>query len=141
MTIEITGLANDRMLEGRITKRLDQVLKTLKVAPVSANVAFIDENGPKGGVDTRCALTIRLPYRPTVRVEELSNTPRRAFDLAFPALERALVRYREVDRDRRRRPKKYFVAKRLLAGEERPEAPQAARPSATSTTRRAKKRA
>ncbi len=141
MTIEITGLANDRMLEGRITKRINEVLKTLKVAPISANVAFIDENGPKGGVDTRCALTVRLPYRPTVRVEELSDTPRRAFDLAFPTLERALVRYREVDRDRRRRPKKYFVAKRLLTGEERPEIPSPPRPAAATTPRRAKKRA
>lgn len=137
MTIDITGLRNDRVLEGRITKRLAQALKTLTVAPVSALVAFMDENGPKGGVDTRCALTVRLPYRPSVRVEELADTPRRAFDLAFPALERALVRYREVDRDRRRRPKKYFVAKRLLTGEGRGSTP----PSATTSARRARKRA
>lgn len=138
-TIDITGLRNDRALEGRITKRVGQALETLSVAPVSALVAFVDDNGPKGGVDVRCALTVRLPYRPSVRVEEAADTPRRAFDLAFPALERALVRYREVDRDRRRRPKKYFVAKRLLAGEGSAPMQQAA-PSPPAP-RRARKRA
>ncbi len=117
MTIEITGLGNDRMLASRITKRMSGALEKLRVGPVAAQVAFVDENGPKGGVDTRCTLTVRLPYRPSVRVEEVANTRRRAFDQSFPALERALVRYREVDRERRRRPKKYFAAKRLLSAE------------------------
>ncbi len=117
MAIDIIGLGNDRVLRTRITSRMSKALGQLRVKPVNAHVAFIDENGPKGGIDTRCTLTVRLPYRPTVRVEHIADAPRAAFDQAFDTLERQLVRYREVDRDRRRRPKKYFAAKRLLTGE------------------------
>jgi ribosome-associated translation inhibitor RaiA len=64
----------------------------------------------------RCAVAVRVPYRPLIRVEHVSVTARLAFDGTFAALERQLERYRERNRDIRRRPKKYFVAKRLLAG-------------------------
>jgi hypothetical protein len=49
-------------------------------------------------------------------VEHTAQTGRLAFDGAFAVLERQLERYRERDRDERRHPKKYFVAKRLLTG-------------------------
>jgi ribosome-associated translation inhibitor RaiA len=87
----------------------------LKVKPVGAGVTFFDDNGPKGGVAMRCALTARVPYRPTLRVEKTAQTRRAAFDEAVKALDRQLDRYRERDRDSRRHPKKYFVAKRLIA--------------------------
>ncbi|PWU24350.1 MAG: hypothetical protein C5B48_06870 [Candidatus Rokuibacteriota bacterium] len=85
--------------------------------PLAAQAAFFDDNGPKGGRGMRCALTVRVPYRPAVRVEHTAETARLAFDLSFKSLERQLARYRELDRDRRRYPKKYFAAKRLLEGE------------------------
>jgi hypothetical protein len=46
----------------------------------------------------------------------VAESRRLAFDGAFAALERQLERYRERARDSQRHPKKYFVAKRLLAG-------------------------
>jgi ribosome-associated translation inhibitor RaiA len=64
----------------------------------------------------RCALTVRLPFRPSIRVERTAETPRLAFDAAFAVLERQLERYRERDRDNKRHPKKYFAARRELAG-------------------------
>jgi len=45
------------------------------------------------------------------------------FDASFKSLERQLERYRERDRDSRRHPKKYYVAKRLLQGEGAPREP------------------
>lgn len=75
---------------------------------------FVDDNGPKGG-GIRCALTLRLPYRPALRVEQTAMTARLAFDGAIATLERQLERHGERQRERRRRPKKYYVAKRLLA--------------------------
>jgi ribosome-associated translation inhibitor RaiA len=66
-------------------------------------------------VSIRCALTVRLPHRPVVRVEQLSDTPTRAFRGCLATLERQLKKYRERRTERRRRPKKYYVAKRLLA--------------------------
>lgn len=84
---------------------------------LAAQVAFFDDDGPKGGRAVRCGLTVRVPYRPAVRVEHTAETPRLAFDASFKSLERQLERYREMDRDRRRYPKKYFAAKRLLESE------------------------
>lgn len=114
MTIDIHGIPSDRMLRARVAKRMAAALAPLRVRPVAARVAFVDENGPKGGVAIRCALTVQLPYRPTVRVEHVGETPRVAFDQSFAALERQLARHRERQRERSRRPKKYFVAKSLL---------------------------
>jgi ribosome-associated translation inhibitor RaiA len=50
----------------------------------------------------------------------MAETPRLAFDGALKAFERRLERYRERDRDSRRRPKKYWVAKRLTEGASAP---------------------
>jgi ribosome-associated translation inhibitor RaiA len=86
------------------------------MSPIRAKVTFFDDNGPKGGRGMRCAVNVRLPYRPPIRVDQVAETSRLAFDGAFSALERQLERYRERDRDNKRRPKKYFVAKTLLGG-------------------------
>jgi len=115
--IGIRGVRADRALRARIRGRLDRTLRRLGVAPVEAEVAFLDDNGPKGGPAQRCALTVHLPYRPSVRVEHTATTSRLAFDGAFAAVEPQLERYRERQRESRRYPKKYYAAKRLLAGE------------------------
>ena len=94
--------------------RLQGLARRLRPAPVSARVAFTDENGPKGGVDTRCTLTVEVPRRPAFHVQQLAETHRLAFDAAFAGLEQLSVRDRETTRALRRRPKKYYVAKRLL---------------------------
>jgi ribosome-associated translation inhibitor RaiA len=104
-------------LRARIRARLDESLRRLGVAPIEAMVVFVDDNGPKGGPAQRCALTVRLPYRPALRVEHTATTSRLAFDGAFAALEPRLERYRERQRESRRHPKKYYAAKRLLTGE------------------------
>ena len=117
--IEISGL-RDSALRTLISNRVGRALKPLQVKPLAAQVTFFDDNGPKGGRAVRCALTVRVPYRPTVRVEHTAETPRLAFDASFKSLERQLERYRERDRDSRRYPKKYYVAKRLLQGETPP---------------------
>lgn len=115
-TIAIRGIAQNTALHGRVAARMTATLDDLHVAPVSARVTFFDDNGPKGGRAMRCAFSVRVPYRPLIRVEHVAATHRLAFDGAFSALERQLERYRERDRDIKRRPKKYFVAKRLLTG-------------------------
>ena len=118
-TIKITGLERDP-LRGRATRLMTEALAKLAVAPVKGQVAFFDDNGPKGGRAMRCALTVRLPFRPSIRVERSAVTPRLAFDAAFAVLERQLERYRERDRDSKRHPKKYFAARRALADETSP---------------------
>ena len=116
MVIEIQGMEKDRALRARAAKVVAAALEPIKMAPIRAKITFFDDNGPKGGRGMRCAVDVRLPYRPAIRVEQVAETSRLAFDGAFGALERQLERYRVRDRDIKRRPKKYFVARRLLAG-------------------------
>lgn len=118
-TIQISGIERDP-LRSRATRLMTETLAKLTVAPVKGQVAFFDDNGPKGGRAMRCALTVRLPFRPSIRVERTAETPRLAFDAAFAVLERQLERYRERDRDSKRHPKKYFAARRALAAETSP---------------------
>ena len=114
---QISGIERDPALRARTAKLMAATLAKLAVRPVRSEALFVDDNGPKGGRAMRCALTVRLPYRPTVRVERSALSPRLAFDAAFEVLERQLERYRERDRDNKRHPKKYFAASRTLAEE------------------------
>jgi ribosome-associated translation inhibitor RaiA len=113
VAIGIRGLGHDRGLTTRVRGRVGRVLGRLSVRPVTAQVAFVDNNGPRGG-GIRCAVTLRLPYRPPLHLEHVAGTPRLAFDGVWEALGRQLERYRERQRQSRRRPKKYDVATRLL---------------------------
>src|SRR3989441_12727815 len=81
---------------------------------VLACVTSFNDDGAKGGLALRCAVDLRVPYRPPIHIEHVAATPRLAFDGVMAALERQLERYRERARENRRHPKKYFVAKRLL---------------------------
>jgi len=114
--VGISGLSGAAALRARIDERMTAALEPIKFKPVSAQVAFFDDNGPKGGRAIRGAFTVRLPYRPALRLEHAAETPWLAFDGGFTALERLLERYRVRDPESRRHPKKYFVAKRLTEG-------------------------
>ncbi len=113
--IEFLGEAGGRTLRARVAGRLTDVVGALPVEATSARATFSDENGPKGGRAMRCALEVRLPRRPAVHAEGVAATPRLAFDGALGKLERRLDRLTATTRTLRRRPKKYFVARRALA--------------------------
>ena len=117
MAIEIRGVPTDPALRSHVRARLTPSLAHLATKPITAQVTFFDENGPKGGLAMRSAITVRLPYRPHVRVEDTAETLWTAFDGAFAKLERELERYRERDRQSKRHPKKYYTARRLMATE------------------------
>ncbi len=129
--VEVRGIPADQALYRRAVKQIHTALKPLAVEPVTAQVNFFDENGPKGGVAIRCAFTIRLPYRPAVRVEHMAGTPRLAFDGGLAKLERQLEEYRERHRESQRYPKKYFVARQLLEAWPPKPGPRAARSKAS----------
>jgi ribosome-associated translation inhibitor RaiA len=113
--IEFGGGAAARAARSRVTAGLARVLAELPVEPMSARVAFSDENGPKGGEAIRCAFEIRLPRRPAVHVEGMASTPRLALDAGLEKLERRLRRMRQSTRESKRRPKKYYAAARALS--------------------------
>lgn len=109
--IEIFGIPQARMARERVARELAKMVTRLHVRPMAARATFFDDDGPKGGAAIRCALTIRLPHAPTVRVEHTAEAPRLAFDGALGKLERRLRHHRKRARDRQRRPKKYFAAR------------------------------
>jgi ribosome-associated translation inhibitor RaiA len=117
MAIEIRGVPTDRALRAHVTARLTPSLAHVATKPIAAQVTFFDENGPKGGPAMRCAVTVRLPYRPHVHVEDTAETLRTAFDGAFAKLERELAQYQDRDRESKRHPKKYYTARRLMTTE------------------------
>jgi ribosome-associated translation inhibitor RaiA len=90
-------------------------------------VTFDDINGPKGGVDIRCAITVDVPHHPAVHASALAADQRLALDAALEALEHELVRERQRRRTLARRPKKYFVATQGLQVEGEPALPPARR--------------
>jgi hypothetical protein len=114
MTITFTGLHVDSALRSKITEAMAEAVARVHMPPAPAQVAFFDDNGPKNAPGIRCALTVRLPRRPPIRIEHVDVTKRTAFDLAYAALARQLHEEAERLRDVRRRPKKYFAARRLL---------------------------
>jgi ribosome-associated translation inhibitor RaiA len=110
----IRGLPRNSQLRGKVQRRLDTLLRSLTMKPVTGTAVFVDDNGPRGG-GIRCALALRLPYRAALRAECTATTALLAFDRAFAVMQRRLESYRERQRDRRRRPKKYYVAKHLVS--------------------------
>ena len=118
--VRISGIERDAVLRARVGKLMTGAVERITVRPVRSQAVFFDDNGPKGGRAMRCALTVRLPYRPSIRVERSAVTPRLAFDAAIAVLERQLERYYERERENKRHPKKYFAARRMLATEAPP---------------------
>ena len=120
--IDILGAARQPALQDMVRRRLGTVLRRVPARPYTARVTFFDDNGPKGGLACRCAITVQLPDHPAVRIERVAETRRDAFDAAITRVDRRLERIRDRARDNRRHPKKYFVAQ--IASEAAPPRPR-----------------
>jgi len=117
MTIVIDGIGHDPEFRALVETKLQETVDSHGVTPLSARVGFVDENGPKGGVASRCTIVLDVPRWPAIAVHHVAESPRLGFDQALAALAEQVQRRVERARDSRRRPKKYFVAKRLLTTE------------------------
>ena len=137
-TVVIIEGIHDAGLASRIYARVTDTLARVSPPPAVAKIILAGEHRPKGGVDTRCTIRFHVPRRRDLTVTELGNRPATAFDAAHAALDLSVTRESERHRELVRRPKKYFLAKRLLAPDTALEAPDAA--AATSRTRRARRR-
>lgn len=112
-SIRIEDKAAGRIPRAHVLLRVRQLLKRLPVRPLSVRVRFADENGPKGGVDIRCAMLVSLPGEPPIKAERLATTARLAFDRTYERVRRQAEHPRRRWRESERRPKKYYAAKRL----------------------------
>jgi ribosome-associated translation inhibitor RaiA len=138
--IEIEGLHGDPTLEERIVSRIAKACRRLPSEPTSALVNFADENGPKGGPALRCAITAWIPRSKTAHVEAVATSAATAFDAVIDSFQRWVTEHTERMLDARRRPKKYYLAKRLLEPEAGAE-PPVHRPGPASARRHRRHRA
>jgi ribosome-associated translation inhibitor RaiA len=122
-TILIEGL-QALEFEDHVRSRILQTLERVSSRRTAAKVIFADVNGPKGGVGTRCTIVAEIPGRRELSVEELGDTVEVAFDAAFAALKQRVTRDHERRRELARRPKKYFLAKRLLSPDTNLDSPE-----------------
>ena len=134
MHIEIEGALHG--LRDEIESRLGKAVGHVPARPTNALVHFADVNGPKGGVDIRCSLTLRLPRRKDVHVEAMGSSPALAFNAAADTLDRRLQRQVGREVTVRRRPKKYYVAKAINSPDPVSQAPDG--PAAVKRRRRRK---
>jgi ribosome-associated translation inhibitor RaiA len=131
MRVIIEGLGEDRALRTLVNGKVATSLARLRVAATTARVQFASETGAKGGPNAHCSITIDLPRRPELHADVTAESLRLAFEQAFAMLERQVERDRARGREERRRPKKYYLAKRLLepgaSSEEAPALPAVSR--------------
>lgn len=62
-------------------------------------IALVDTNGPKGGVDQECRVTARMPGFSGLHVTETSETMYQSIDAARDTMERLIKRTVEKRRD------------------------------------------
>ena len=130
-TVIMVEGVHDTALAARIYQKISETLERVDPPPTRAKVIFADENGPKGGVGIRCTIVNDMPRRRDFSVTELGDTYELAWDTAYAAFDTSITRDRARRRDLVRRPKKYFLAKRLLSSDATlpaPEASEAPRP-------------
>lgn len=60
-----------------------------------------DNNGPKGGNDMECAVTVRIPRQQSIHVTETSDDLYKSIDLCRDRLETAVKRLIERSQDKR----------------------------------------
>ena len=100
MLTRISGLGARDRLRVEVEQQLDRLVARRGIAPRALRVAFFDDDGPRGGVAIRCALTLTPSRGPILRVEHTARTHSDAFKGALTILARRLKR--RVQRRRRR---------------------------------------
>jgi ribosome-associated translation inhibitor RaiA len=112
--IDIEGAENSDS-RACVRDRLRRVLGRRNAGEGSVRVIFSDENGPKGGIDHRCAITVRFPRRREIHAEHTASSERLAITGVIQSLGRRLDEELDRRRNAERRPKKYYAARRLAS--------------------------
>jgi hypothetical protein len=113
VTIAIRGIGTGSDLRARVLAQVQSGLARARVKPTTT-IIFTEENGPKGGMAIRCAVTAAVPRQATLRVAPLAATAPLAFAKAVKALGRSLSGAPDRRRALSRRARKYYLAKRMM---------------------------
>ena len=101
--IRFCGLEGSNSLRAHIVRRLRLQWRHLDRTLSSVVVRLSDVNGPKGGADKRCHVTLRRPGLRPITIEEFSEDAYSAVDTAVERAVRAAARGLERVRAMRRR--------------------------------------
>jgi putative sigma-54 modulation protein len=114
ITLEVSGLPIAETVRSRVARRIRRALVGVQTSPIDVHVTFADVNGPKGGTDIRCAIDVRIPRTAPIHAEAFAARDITAFDRSVAVITRPIARRLLRRQDSQRRPKKYYVAKRLF---------------------------
>jgi len=91
----VSGTLASARCRAHVRDRLDRVFDRYPHRVERVALRGRDENGPKGGIDQVCRLSIVLPGFDDVIVEKRGATPLLAFDAAFASARRVLRRLQD----------------------------------------------
>jgi ribosome-associated translation inhibitor RaiA len=114
LELEVTGVPIAPSLHRRIARRIRRAIVGVQTSPIHVHVTFADVNGPRGGPDIRCAIDVRIPRTAPLHAEAFAERDITAFDRSAAVITRRIARRLLRRQESGRRPKKYYVAKRLL---------------------------
>lgn len=99
INIQTQGLELTEALRDYTEKRLAYALSHAQQRIQRVQVRLIDVNGPRGGVDKRCQIDVRLKGLPSVVIEDTESDLYLAIDRAAERVARMLAR--RLDKHRR----------------------------------------
>jgi len=102
IAIQSRGFSMTKGIEDHVHKRLGFTLARGYDRVQRVNVRLSDVNGPRGGVDKRCLVQVRLGGLPDVVVEDIQADLYAAIDRASGRVGRAVMRRLALDGARRR---------------------------------------
>ena len=90
--IRIRGIQQDQEFENHVERRMRFALARFSGRIDAVKVIVTDENGPRGGVDKRCLLSVKLASSKEVVVVESGLDPYSTFERATDRLSRQVAR-------------------------------------------------
>jgi len=78
---------------------VDPLAKYIEGDASEIEIALVDTNGPKGGLDQECRVTVRIPGFSGMHVTETAETIFQSIDAARDTLERVIKKTIEKRRD------------------------------------------
>ena len=102
--IQTRGFSLTQALAAYVKRRLKSALQLNDRHILRTQVRLSDINGPKGGIDKRCQVSVEVAGAPNVVIKDTSDNMYNAIDRAAHRVSRSLQRYTRKLRRQQRRP-------------------------------------
>lgn len=94
-TIVARGVRSDSALREHVLRRLRFALDRTRHSVQALVIRITDLNGPRGGTDKRCQISLKIPGLPALSVNACAQDATAAIDLAAHRAARAVTRMLE----------------------------------------------